>query len=78
MIVYYFQYNKLFLNFLQAGDNLLQSLTATSRNIGLMKLANIKLRQDILSKGTAASVDASIIRMRRRRGDHRWTLGAAF
>ncbi|XP_069121402.1 tektin-like protein 1 [Argopecten irradians] len=60
------------------GGGLLQSLTATSRNIGLLNLANIKLREDIKSKGAASSVDASIIRLRRRRGDHRWTLGAAF
>ncbi|OWF39564.1 coiled-coil domain-containing protein 105-like [Mizuhopecten yessoensis] len=60
------------------GGGLLQSLTATSRNIGLLNLANIKLREDIKSKGVASSVDASIIRLRRRRGDHRWTLGAAF
>lgn len=63
---------------IQGGDGLLQSLTATSRNIGLLRLANLKLCDDIRSKSAASSVDGSIIRLRRRRSDHRWTLGAAF
>lgn len=63
---------------IQGGDGLLQSLTATSRNIGLLRLANLKLCDDIRSKSAASSIDGSIIRLRRRRSDHRWTLGAAF
>lgn len=63
---------------IQGGDGLLQSLTATSRNIGLLRLANLKLGDDIRSKSAASSIDGSIIRLRRRRSDHRWTLGAAF
>lgn len=63
---------------IQGGDGLLHSLTATSRNIGLLRLANLKLGDDIRSKSAASSIDGSIIRLRRRRADHRWTLGAAF
>lgn len=63
---------------IHGGDGLLQSLTATSRNIGLLRLANLKLCDDIRSKSAASSIDGSIIRLRRRRSDHRWTLGAAF
>lgn len=63
---------------IEGGDGLLQSLTATSRNIGLLGLANYRLQDDIRSKSAAASVDGSIIRLRRRKSDHRWTLGAAF
>lgn len=63
---------------LQGGDGLLQSLTATSRNIGLLRLANLRLDDDIRSKSAAASIDGSIIRLRRRKSDHRWCLGAAF
>jgi len=62
----------------QGGDGLLQSLTATSRNVGLLRLASLRLDDDIRSKSAAAGVDASIIRLRRRKSDHRWTLGAAF
>ncbi|ESO96658.1 hypothetical protein LOTGIDRAFT_202010 [Lottia gigantea] len=63
---------------IKGGDSLLHSLTATSRNIGLMKLANIRLRDDLKSKGSAVDVDSQIMRMRRRKSDHRWSLGAAF
>ena len=63
---------------LQGGDGLLHSLTATSRNIGLLRLANLRLDDDIRSKSAAASIDGSIIRLRRRKSDHRWCLGAAF
>lgn len=63
---------------IEGGDGLLQSLTATSRNIGLLRLASLRLDDDIRSKSAAASTDGSIIRLRRRKSDHRWTLGAAF
>ncbi|KAK6167254.1 hypothetical protein SNE40_021330 [Patella caerulea] len=63
---------------IRGGDSLLHSLTATSRNIGLMKLANIKLRDDLKSKSMSVDVDSQIMRMRRRKSDHRWSLGAAF
>ncbi|WAR30651.1 CC105-like protein [Mya arenaria] len=62
---------------IEGGDGLLHSLTATSRNIGLLRLASLRLDDDIRSKSAAASTDASIIRLRRRKSDHRWTLGAA-
>lgn len=65
-------------SFWQSGDGLLQSLSATSRNIGLLKLSQLRLRNDIKGKGLASSVDSSIIRLRRRKSDHRWTLGEAF
>lgn len=58
-----------------AGDGLLQSLTATSRNIGLMRLTQYKLADDIRSKSAAAGIDSSVIRMRRGKANHRWTLG---
>lgn len=63
---------------IRGGDGLLQSLAATSRNIGLLKLSQLKLRNDIKSKSAAASIDGSIIRMRRSKGNHRWTFGQAF
>lgn len=63
---------------IRSGDGLLQSLSATSRNIGLLKLSQLRLRNDIKGKGLASSVDSSIIRLRRRKSDHRWTLGEAF
>ncbi|KAK3088909.1 hypothetical protein FSP39_025307 [Pinctada imbricata] len=46
---------------IRSGDGLLQSLTATSRNIGLLKLSQLRLRHDIKGKSLASSVDGSII-----------------
>ncbi|KAK3589814.1 hypothetical protein CHS0354_015819 [Potamilus streckersoni] len=63
---------------IQGTDGLLQSLTATSRNIGLLRLSNLRLYDDIRTKSAASSIDSGIIRLRRRRSDHRWNLGEAF
>lgn len=63
---------------IKSGDNMLQSLTATSRNIGMLRIAEQKLRADKRSKSAAADVDSSVVRMRRQKADHRWTLGTAF
>ncbi|KAL8612187.1 hypothetical protein ACOMHN_018476 [Nucella lapillus] len=63
---------------IRSGDGLLQSLTATSRNIGLMAITQNKLADDIRSKSAASSIDSAIIRNRRSKANHRWTLGAAF
>jgi hypothetical protein len=57
---------------LQAGDGLLQSMTATSRNIGLMHITHGKLGDDIRSKSAASAIDASVIRMRKQKANHRW------
>ncbi|XP_041368268.1 coiled-coil domain-containing protein 105-like [Gigantopelta aegis] len=63
---------------IRAGDGLLQSLTATSRNIGLLRLAQQKLDCDLKSKSAGLEFDGDALRLRRRRADHRWTLGNAF
>lgn len=62
----------------KGGDGLLQSLQATSRNIGLLKFAQLKLKDDIRDKKGAVDVDSSVVRLRRRKGNHRWVVGAAF
>ncbi|XP_006822555.1 tektin-like protein 1 [Saccoglossus kowalevskii] len=53
------------------------SLLATSRNIGMLHLARMRLDDDKRDKHGAASVDAAIIRLRRRRANHRWLMGSA-
>lgn len=62
----------------RGGDGLLQSLTATSRNIGLLKLASLRLKDDIMDKNGAIHVDGAIVRQRRKKANHRWAMGAAF
>lgn len=62
----------------KGGDGLLQSLHSTSRNIGLLKLAQLQLKDDIRDKKAAINVDGNIVRMRRRKANHRWVQGAAF
>ncbi|XP_078604089.1 tektin-like protein 1 [Branchiostoma floridae x Branchiostoma japonicum] len=54
--------------------DLLKSLKATSRNLGLLHLARMRLRDDIRDKKVGADVDAHIVRLRRRRGNHRWVM----
>ncbi|XP_070581726.1 tektin-like protein 1 [Ptychodera flava] len=53
------------------------SLLATSRNIGMLQLARMRLENDIRDKHGASSVDAAIVRLRRRRANHRWVMGSA-
>jgi len=62
----------------KGGNGLLQSLTNTSRNIGMLKLASLRLKDDIRDKNSALNVDSAIVRMRRRKASHRWAMGAAF
>ncbi|KAH9491682.1 hypothetical protein Btru_031207 [Bulinus truncatus] len=63
---------------IKSGDGMLQSLTATSRNIGMLKIVERKLKDDKRSKSAAADIDSNVIRMRRSKNDHRWCLGTAF
>ncbi|CAG5135213.1 unnamed protein product [Candidula unifasciata] len=63
---------------IKCGNNLFQSLSATSRNIGMLRIAQKKLSDDKRSKSAAADVDSSVVRMRRSKANHRWCLGSAF
>lgn len=53
------------------------SITTTQRNISLLKLARERLSSDIQDKKSAAEIDAQIVRLRRRRADHRWVLSGS-
>ncbi|CAH1787141.1 unnamed protein product [Owenia fusiformis] len=63
---------------INGGNGLLESLTSTSRNIGLLKLSKLNIEKDILDKNKASEIDSQIVRLRRRRGNHRWAMGEAF
>lgn len=63
---------------IKGGGGLLESLQTTSRNLGLMNLAQLKLKDNIRDKKAAVDVDSSIVRMRRRKANHRWAMGQAF
>lgn len=53
-----------------------ESLLRTSRNIGLLQLAQGRLQGDIRHKHAGASVDSAIVRGRRRLANHRWVMGS--
>lgn len=56
-----------------AGNTgLLDSLNATGRNIGLLKLTKLRLDDDARDKKEAALLDSKVVRMRRRLANHRW------
>ena len=44
------------------------------KNMALMKLAEKGLRNDIKDKRRAATLDSHVVRLRRRKGSHRWAL----
>lgn len=47
-------------------------MEATRRNISLLKLAEKRLQQDVANKMVATNIDSSIVRLRRRRANHKW------
>ena len=51
-----------------------ESMEATRKNMALLKLANKRLRNDIGDKKAAASIDSDLVRLRRRKSDHKWVL----
>ena len=59
--------------------NLLDSLNATGRNIGLLKLTKLRLGldDDARDKKEAALLDSKVVRMRRRLANHRWVVSDA-
>jgi hypothetical protein len=59
---------------IQATNTTLDSIAQTQRNISLLKLARKKLKEDFRDKKMAMEIDSNIVRLRRRRNDHRWVL----
>ena len=51
-----------------------ESMEETRRNMALLKLAGKRLNHDIKDKRSASEVDANIVRLRRRKANHRWVL----
>lgn len=60
---------------IEGNNGLDASLEAISRNIGMLKITEGRLKQDIRDKRVGANVDSSIVRHRRRQANHRWVLG---
>lgn len=58
----------------KGGQGLQESLNATARNIGLLKLTKKKVDEDARDKHHASLIDASVTRTRRRLGNHRWVI----
>lgn len=58
----------------KGGEGLQESLNATARNIGLLKLTKKRVDDDARDKHHAALIDASVTRTRRRLGNHRWVI----
>ena len=44
----------------------------------MLKLASLRLKEDIRDKNSALNVDGSIVRLRRKKANHRWVMGEAF
>ena len=60
---------------IQGNHGLEASLDAISRNIGMLKITQSRLKEDIRDKHVGGDVDASIVRYRRRMANHRWVVG---
>ena len=52
----------------------MDSISQTQRNLSLLKLARKKLKEDIHDKKVAIELDSNLVRLRRRKADHRWVL----
>ena len=73
MSCFYLLYVYVFL--FQGSDGLLQALHQSAQNIGTLKLAKMRLADDSQDKNHAIGVDSHVVRMRRRKGNHRWVPG---
>ena len=62
----------------QGSDCLLDSLRNTSKNIAMLKLTKLHLKDNVRGKNLAINVDGGVVRERRRKADHRWAMGGAF
>ena len=60
---------------IEGNHGLDASLEAIDRNIGMLKITEDQLKSDISDKQTAAYIDSSIVRHRRRQANHRWVVG---
>eukprot|EP00795_Rhopilema_esculentum_P010852 gene10850-19669_t len=59
---------------IEGNNGLKESLDAIGRNIALLKLTQNRLKEDISDKNNGAQVDSSVVRLRRRKYDHRWVI----
>lgn len=59
---------------IEGNNGLKESLDAIGRNIALLKLTQNRLKEDVSDKSHGAQVDSSIVRLRRRKYDHRWVI----
>ena len=59
---------------IEGNNGLKESLDAIGRNIALLKLTQNRMKEDIVDKHRGAQVDSSIVRLRRRKYDHRWVI----
>lgn len=50
------------------------SMETTRKNMALLKLASKRLRDDISDKKHATLIDSDVVRLRRRKFDHKWVL----
>lgn len=60
---------------IEGNYGLERSLEAINRNVGMLKITQQRLKGDIRGKHIGADVDASIVRDRRRKANHRWVVG---
>ncbi|XP_001622655.2 coiled-coil domain-containing protein 105 [Nematostella vectensis] len=58
----------------RGGQGLQESLNATARNIGLLKLTKDRIDSDASDKHHASLIDSNVVRDRRRHANHRWVL----
>ncbi|KAI0234316.1 coiled-coil domain containing 105 [Lamellibrachia satsuma] len=62
----------------KGSDTLLDSLRNTSKNIAMLKLTKLHLKDNIRGKNLAINVDGDVVRERRRKANHRWAMKGAF
>lgn len=59
---------------IEGNNGLKESLDAIGKNIALLKLTQSRVKEDMADKKHGAQVDSSVVRLRRRKYDHRWVI----
>jgi len=58
----------------RGGDGLIESMKATSRNVGLLNIARQRMNEDRSDKLAGIKTDGDVLRMRRKKADHKWDM----
>ena len=59
---------------MQANEGLDESLDKSRRDLTVLRLSKMHLKDDLLDKELAMHIDSDIVRLKKRRSNYRWVM----